>query len=77
MFMQRIEVPVRIQRPKPAGLKLATGMVVLFVAAIVMPVYWTFAGAWIAISLLILSLRSLARNGYDCLLYAGEAIVGY
>jgi hypothetical protein len=77
MYMERIEVPaLDIARPKPKGLKLAAGLLLVLVSAAAM-VPWTVAVTlWVAVTGLARAAGKLAAFVHDTLIYAGEAVVG-
>jgi hypothetical protein len=77
MYMQPI-VPVTEMRgrSRATGLKLAAGIAALGVAAVAMPVYWAVLAAWLLIAGFIRGTIGAAQQAYDCLLFAGEEVLG-
>jgi hypothetical protein len=77
MYMQPI-VPVTEMRgrSRATGLKLAAGIAALGVAAVVMPIYWAVTAAWLVTVGFIRGTIDAAQQAYDCLLFAGEDVLG-
>ncbi len=77
MYMQPI-VPVTEMRgrSRATGLKLAAGIAALGATAVVMPIYWAVTAAWLVTAGFIRGTIGAAQQAYDCVLFAGEEVVG-
>ena len=62
--------------PRPAALKIAAGVLFLLFAALVLPPYWALIALWLSVTGIAAAAARAARAAYDCLIFAGEAIVG-
>lgn len=77
MFMQPIEHPaIQRSRQRRLALKLFAGS--LFIAAmfLVMALWWIVTAVWLPIAAAARLARSAVRASYECVLYAGEAVIG-
>lgn len=77
MYMQPI-VPVKRAKSRTGGtpLKLAVGAVAIATGAVLMTAYWAATAAWLVVAGIARGAATVARQVYDCLLFAGEEVVG-
>jgi len=77
MYMQPI-VPVTEPRgrSRATGFKLAAGIAALGTTEVAMPIYWALMAAWLLIAGLIRGTVGAAQQVYECVLFAGEEVVG-
>lgn len=77
MFMHPIEHPViRRSRQRGVALKLVVGGLFIAAMAPVMVLWWAMTAVWLPIAAAVRFTGSAVRASYECVIYAGEAVVG-
>jgi hypothetical protein len=77
MFMHPIEHPViQRSRQRPVALKLVAGSLFIAAMALVMTLWWIATAVWLPIAAAVRFTGSAVRASYECVIYAGEAVVG-
>ena len=77
MFMQPIIVPTIIaKKPRPLAMKLTVGLVFMAFSAVLFAPWFALNLLWAGTILGATAIGRAVKSCYQCLVYAGEAIVG-